>query len=31
MADLLRCVEVGPETDAEGAVVWLHGLGASGA
>ena len=30
MADLLRCVEVGPETDAEGAVVWLHGLGASG-
>ena len=30
MADLLRCVEVGPEPDAEGSVVWLHGLGASG-
>jgi phospholipase/carboxylesterase len=30
MAELLPCVEVGPETDAEGSVVWLHGLGASG-
>jgi phospholipase/carboxylesterase len=30
MAELLPCVEVGPDTDAEGSVVWLHGLGASG-
>ena len=29
-SDLLSCVEVGPETDAEASVVWLHGLGASG-
>ena len=28
--ELLPCVEVGPEADADGAVVWLHGLGASG-
>ena len=26
----LRTVEVGPEADADGVVVWLHGLGASG-
>lgn len=30
MAELLPCVEVGPAEGAEGAVVWLHGLGASG-
>jgi phospholipase/carboxylesterase len=30
MADLLPCVEVGPEAQADGSVVWLHGLGASG-
>ena len=30
MVDLLPCVEVGPEGEADGAVVWLHGLGASG-
>jgi phospholipase/carboxylesterase len=27
---LLETVEVGPERDAAGAVIWLHGLGASG-
>lgn len=26
----LRTVQAGPETDATGSVVWLHGLGASG-
>jgi phospholipase/carboxylesterase len=30
MAELLPCVEVGPDDEADGAVVWLHGLGASG-
>jgi len=30
MAELLPCVEVGPERDADAAIVWLHGLGASG-
>jgi phospholipase/carboxylesterase len=30
MAELLPCVEVGPAAEADGAVVWLHGLGASG-
>jgi phospholipase/carboxylesterase len=30
MADLLPCVEVGPRGQADGAVVWLHGLGANG-
>jgi phospholipase/carboxylesterase len=30
MAELLPCVEVGPEREADGAIVWLHGLGASG-
>lgn len=30
MVDLLPCVEAGPEKEADGAVVWLHGLGASG-
>ena len=30
MAELLPCVEVGPETGADAAIVWLHGLGASG-
>lgn len=29
MADLLPCVEIGPE-DADASIVWLHGLGASG-
>ncbi len=28
--ELLPCVEVGPEGQADGAVVWMHGLGASG-
>jgi len=28
--ELLPCVEMGPEQEAEGAVVWMHGLGASG-
>jgi phospholipase/carboxylesterase len=27
---LLPCVEVGPTGDVDGAVVWMHGLGASG-
>jgi phospholipase/carboxylesterase len=30
MGVLLPCVEVGPRGEADGAVVWLHGLGASG-
>jgi phospholipase/carboxylesterase len=30
MLSLLPCVEVGPRGQAEGAVVWLHGLGANG-
>ena len=30
MTELLRCLEIGPGADADGAVVWLHGLGASG-
>jgi phospholipase/carboxylesterase len=30
VADLLPCVEVGPSGEVDGAVVWLHGLGASG-
>jgi phospholipase/carboxylesterase len=30
VTEILPCVEVGPETEAETAVVWLHGLGASG-
>lgn len=30
MAPVLPCVEIGPPDQAEGAVVWLHGLGASG-
>ena len=30
MPGLLETVEVGPERDAAGAVIWLHGLGASG-
>ena len=30
MTALLPCVEVGPRSQAEGAVVWLHGLGADG-
>jgi phospholipase/carboxylesterase len=28
--EILPAVEAGPETDAEGSVVWLHGLGADG-
>ena len=30
MSELLPCVELEPEGPAEGAVLWLHGLGASG-
>ncbi|HBU47514.1 MAG TPA: carboxylesterase, partial [Myxococcales bacterium] len=32
MSELLSCVEVGPSPEevAEGSVIWLHGLGASG-
>jgi phospholipase/carboxylesterase len=30
MAAVLPCVEVGPRGEADGAVVWLHGLGADG-
>jgi len=30
VTDLLPCVEIGPEGEPAGAVVWLHGLGASG-
>lgn len=30
MSALLKTVEVGPESEARGAVIWLHGLGASG-
>lgn len=30
MAELLPCVQVGPDGSVDGAVVWLHGLGASG-
>lgn len=30
MVELLPCVEVGPEAGADGSIVWLHGLGASG-
>lgn len=30
MVDLLPCVEVGPAQNAQGAVIWLHGLGANG-
>jgi len=29
-ADLLPCVEVGPDGAAHSAVIWLHGLGADG-
>jgi phospholipase/carboxylesterase len=28
--EILPCVEVAPRAEAKGAVVWLHGLGASG-
>jgi phospholipase/carboxylesterase len=28
--EILPCVETGPEGDAEGSIVWLHGLGADG-
>lgn len=28
--ELLPCVEIGPEGETDGAVVWMHGLGASG-
>ncbi len=28
--ELLPCVEIGPETGADGVVLWMHGLGASG-
>lgn len=30
MVELLRCVEAGPQEEAEASVIWLHGLGASG-
>jgi phospholipase/carboxylesterase len=30
VAELLPCVEIGPRGQAEGAVVWMHGLGANG-
>lgn len=30
MGAVLPCVEIGPRGHAEGAVVWLHGLGANG-
>src|SRR5215210_5252045 len=30
MTSLLPCVEVGPRGAVQGAVVWLHGLGANG-
>src|SRR5690606_31500430 len=30
MTDLLPCVELNPPTDANAAVIWLHGLGADG-
>jgi len=30
MPELLRCVEIEPEVPAERAVIWMHGLGASG-
>ena len=30
MSVLLPCVEVGPRGQADGAVVWMHGLGADG-
>lgn len=30
MSELLACYEVEPEAPAEGSVIWLHGLGASG-
>jgi phospholipase/carboxylesterase len=30
MAETLACVEIGPREEPDGAVVWLHGLGASG-
>ena len=30
MTSLLPCVEIGPGGDVDGAVVWLHGLGANG-
>ena len=30
LSDLLPCVEFEPEGPAEGSVLWLHGLGASG-
>jgi len=29
-ADLLPCVELGPQRGAEAGVIWLHGLGADG-
>lgn len=28
--ELLPCVEIGPQTGADGVVLWMHGLGASG-
>jgi phospholipase/carboxylesterase len=30
MTETLPCVEIGPAGEVEGAIVWLHGLGASG-
>lgn len=30
MSDRLPCVEVEPQTAADSAIIWLHGLGASG-
>ncbi len=30
MVELLRRIEIGPEGPADGSVIWLHGLGASG-
>lgn len=29
-SDLLQCVEVNPSSEADAAVIWLHGLGADG-
>ena len=30
MSSLLSCVEIQPGKPADAAVIWLHGLGASG-
>lgn len=30
MSEILPCVEMGPAEGADGSIVWLHGLGASG-